>query len=62
MMNTNQLSELLLHYGRITSDISFSENVGNEKSLTRIRTFSYNGKHFYHHMVNGIVVECFELN
>lgn len=64
MMNMNELSNLLLHYGRVTSDISFTinEKFGNHYNhYTRVRTFIYNGKPFYHVMVNGEVKECFEL-
>lgn len=60
-MNMNELSDLLLHYGRKTTDISFKESCATEDFFTRIRTFAYNGKHFYHIMVNGQVTECFEL-
>lgn len=61
MMNTEELSNLLLHYGRKTSDIEFHEYVGREEYHTRIRTFIYNSKHFYHIMCNGEVIDCFEL-
>lgn len=62
MMNMNELSDLLLHYGRKTTDANFVEEIlDGVKSYTRIRTFAYNGKHFYHHMVDGVVTECFEL-
>lgn len=64
MMNMNELSNVLLHYGRVTSDISFTINemFGNcTNYYTRVRTFIYNGKPFYHVMVNGEVKECFEL-
>lgn len=64
MMNMNELSNLLLHYGRVTSDISFTINdyyTRVNDYYTRVRTFIYNGKPFYHVMVNGEVKECFEL-
>lgn len=60
-MTKENLSNLLLHYGRKTSDIAFHEYVAKEEYHTRIRTFIYNGKHFYHIMCNGEVHECFEL-
>lgn len=56
-MTTENLSNLLLHYGRLTTDIEIKEDNG----YVRIRTYSYNGKQFYHHMYNGTLVECFEL-
>lgn len=61
MMSQKELSNLLLHYGRKTSDISFSEVVGEERIYSRIRTYVYNGRHFYHMMCNGELNECFEL-
>lgn len=62
MMDMNELSNLLLHYGRATSDLEFREYEGTMVELfTRVRTFIYNGRHFYHVMCNGKVVECFEL-
>ena len=61
-MKMNELSNLLSHYGRVTTDANFCEEIlKGVKSYTRIRTFAYNGKHFYHHMVDGEVTECFEL-
>lgn len=57
MMNEEQLSNLLLHYGIITSDIETKE----EDGYRRIRTFRYNGKCFYHHMFNGELIEIFEI-
>lgn len=62
MMNTKQLSELLLHYGRIITDDEFEKIYDNGYiQICRIRIFSYNGKHFYHNMINGKVIKCFEL-
>lgn len=60
-MTTENLSNLLLHYGRITSDINFEEKIGDKTYYTRVRTYIYNNRHFYHLMVNGEVNECFEL-
>lgn len=61
MMNMNELSNLLIHYGRKITDLSFKEECANEVYHVRIRTFAYNGKIFWHQMVNGDVTECFEL-
>ena len=60
-MTSENLSNLLLHYGRKTSDIEFHGYIANTEYHTRIRTFVYNGKHFYHLMCNGELVEVFEL-
>jgi len=61
-MTMNELSNFLLHYGRVTSDISLKETCDDgTKYYVRIRTFVYNDKHYYHMMVNGEVSECFEL-
>ena len=60
-MNKQQSSDLL-HYGKIISD---TNNIvidnGVYKENVRLRTILYNGKNFIHRMVNGEVVECFEL-
>lgn len=60
-ISIEDLSKVLLRYGRITTDIEFNEIIANVNYKTRIRTFIYNNKHYYHLMVNGIVNECFEL-
>lgn len=57
----SKASYVLLHYGKLTSDAEFKENINNIIYHTRIRTFIYNNRHYYHCMVNGKVKEIFEL-
>lgn len=61
MMNTRELANLLVHYGRRTSDVQFHEYVANMEYHTRISTYIYNSRHFYLAMCNGEIIECFEL-
>lgn len=60
-MRMEDLSFTLLRYGRILTDVSFTETIRNEIFETRITTFEMDRKIYYHTMVNGEVTECFEL-
>lgn len=65
MMNVEELSNLLLHYGNILANQSF-QSIRSERNEcvidnVTIRIISYNQKLFYHFMVNGTVLYCYEL-
>lgn len=60
-MKIENLANLLLHYGNRTTDIEFKEELGGQIYYNRVSTYTYNGKIFYLHLVNGEVIECFEL-
>lgn len=57
----NEIGLNLIKYGRILTDDSFEEKIGNEYFETRIRIFEMSKRLYYHKMVNGDITECFEL-
>lgn len=61
-MTKDNLSNLLLHYGTIINDNDLQLQKNSYGDYHRIRIFRYNGKLFYHSMLNGVVLECYELN
>lgn len=62
MMNRTELNNLLLHYGKLITDDEYQKVYDNGYTQNyRVRIFGYNGKCFYSKMINGNVIECFEL-
>lgn len=57
----NEIGLNLIKYGRILTDETFEETVAKEYFETRIRIFEMNKRLYYHKMVNGDIIECFEL-
>lgn len=62
-MNKVNNEQDLLRYGEYLTDDELMEKFGWERiaKFTRIRTIKYEGKIYYHKMVNGDCIECKEL-
>lgn len=59
--NNIPLHTEVIRYGEILTDDNFTEELCVSEDNFRVRTIAYNGKIYYHKMVNGEIIEFKEL-